>query len=90
MLLVNKFIYNDSEREVLVEDIVNEDVFGYDLTLFPEEEREIIIKASDILKSNKKFYRHFKGNKIKPHQIVERPKEQQFTKEQNGDIIINI
>lgn len=87
MLLVNKFLYNDVEREVLIEDIVNEDVFGYDLTLFPEEEREIIIKASDILKNNKKFYRHFKGDKIKPHKIVEETEEQQFTKNENGYII---
>ena len=89
MLLVNKFLYNDVEREVLIEDIVNEDVYGYDLTLFPEEEREIIIKASDILKNNKKFYRHFKGNKIKPHKIVQETEVEAFTKNQK-DVIINI
>lgn len=89
MLLVRNFVYNDVEREVLIEDIVNEDVFGYDLTLFPEEEREIIIKASDILKNNKKFYRHYKSDKIKPHKIVEEPEEQQFTKKQEN-VIINV
>lgn len=89
MFMIVKFLYNDVEREVLIEDIVNEDVFGYDLTLFPEEEREIIIKASDILKNNKKFYRHFKGDKIKPHKIVEETEEKAFTKKQEN-VIINI
>lgn len=90
MLLVRNFVYDNSEREVLVEDTdMAGDVFGYDLSLFPEEERDIIIKASEILKDNKKFYRHYKSDKIKPHKIIEKAEEQQFTKKSNG-VIINI
>lgn len=90
MLLVNKFLYNDVEREVLVEDTdMAGDVYGYDLSLFNKEERDIIIKASEILKNNKKFYRHYKSDKIKPHKIVEEVEEQQFTKI-SKNVIINI
>lgn len=51
----NNFIYEGKNRNILVVEETNEDVYGYDLDLLPEE-------LKNKLESS---FRHFKKNKIK-------------------------
>ena len=66
----NKFIYDGKERNILVVEENNEDVYGYDLDLLSEE-------LKNKLESS---FRHFKKNKIKScnnvqKEEVEKPKK---------------
>jgi hypothetical protein len=94
MLLVRNFVYNNVDRNVLVEDTdMSGDVFGYDLSLFSEEERETLIKASEILNNNKNFYRHYKGEKIRSCKIIQSDEEDDSAKnltKKEKNVIINI
>ena len=60
-----KFIYENKERDVLVIQENDQDIFGYDLNLLPEDVKEKL-NAS---------YRHFKKNKIKTNNNVEKIEE---------------
>ena len=60
-----KFIYDDKERDVLVIQENDQDIFGFDLNLLPEDVKEKL-NAS---------YRHFKKNKIKTNNNVEKIEE---------------
>ena len=51
----NNLIYEGKNRNILVVEETNEDVYGYDLDLLPEE-------LKNKLESS---FRHFKKNKIK-------------------------
>lgn len=60
-----KFVYDDKERDVLVIQENDQDIFGFDLNLLPEDVKEKL-NAS---------YRHFKKNKIKTNNNVEKIEE---------------
>ena len=64
-----KFIYENKERDVLVIEENDQDIFGFDLNLLPEDIKEKL-NAS---------YRHFKKNKMKTNnnveKIIEKPKK---------------
>ena len=60
-----KFIYENKERDVLVIEENDQDIFGFDLNLLPEDVKEKL-NAS---------YRHFKKNKIKTNNNVEKIEE---------------
>ena len=60
-----KFIYENKERDVLVIQENDQDIFGFDLNLLPEDVKEKL-NAS---------YRHFKKNKIKTNNNVEKTEE---------------
>ena len=64
-----KFIYENKERDVLVIQENDQDIFGFDLNLLPEDIKEKL-NAS---------YRHFKKNKMKTNnnveKIIEKPKK---------------
>lgn len=60
-----KFFYDGRERDVLVIEENDQDIFGYDLKLLPEDVKEKL-NAS---------YRHFKKNKIKTNNNVEKKEE---------------
>ena len=60
-----KFIYENKERDVLVIQENDQDIFGFDLNLLPEDVKEKL-NAS---------YRHFKKNKIKTNKDVEKIEE---------------
>ena len=60
-----KFIYDNKERDVLVIQENDQDIFGFDLNLLPEDVKEKL-NAS---------YRHFKKNKIKTNNNVEKIEE---------------
>lgn len=60
-----KFIYDGKERDVLVIEENDQDIFGFDLNLLPEDVKEKL-NAS---------YRHFKKNKIKTNNNVEKIEE---------------
>ena len=62
-----KFIYDNKERDVLVIQENDQDIYGYDLNLLPEDVKEKL-NAS---------YRHFKKNKIKTNNNVEKIEEKQ-------------
>ena len=57
-----KFIYENKERDVLVIQENDQDIFGFDLNLLPEDVKEKL-NAS---------YRHFKKNKMKTNNNVEK------------------
>ena len=61
----NKFLYDNKERDVLVIQENDQDIFGFDLNLLPEDVKEKL-NAS---------YRHFKKNKIKTNNNVEKIEE---------------
>lgn len=50
----NKFVYEGKERNILVIQETDDDIFGYDLDLWPDEMKEKM----------KTTFRHFKKNKI--------------------------
>ena len=60
-----KFFYDSKERDVLVIQENDQDIFGFDLNLLPEDVKEKL-NAS---------YRHFKKNKIKTNNNVEKIEE---------------
>ena len=60
-----KFFYENKERDVLVIQENDQDIFGFDLNLLPEDVKEKL-NAS---------YRHFKKNKIKTNNNVEKIEE---------------
>ena len=60
-----KFIYDNKERDVLVIEENDQDIFGFDLNLLPEDVKEKLNAA----------YRHFKKNKIKTNNNVEKIEE---------------
>ena len=60
-----KFFYDNKERDVLVIEENDQDIFGYDLKLLPEDIKEKL-NAS---------YRHFKKNKIKTNNNIEKIEE---------------
>lgn len=60
-----KFFYDGKERDVLVIEENDQDVFGFDLNLLPEDVKEKL-NAS---------YRHFKKNKIKTNNSIEKKEE---------------
>ena len=62
-----KFFYDSKERDVLVIQENDQDIFGFDLNLLPE----------DVKKQLNASYRHFKKNKIKPNNNVEKIEEKQ-------------
>ena len=60
-----KFFYDNKERDVLVIEENDQDIFGFDLNLLQEDVKEQL-NAS---------YRHFKKNKIKTNNNVEKIEE---------------
>lgn len=62
-----KFVYDSKERDVLVIQENDQDIFGFDLNLLPE----------DVKKQLNASYRHFKKNKIKTNNNVEKIEEKQ-------------
>ena len=60
-----KFIYENKERDVLVIQENDQDIFGFDLNLLSEDVKEKL-NAS---------YRHFKKNKMKTNNNVEKIEE---------------
>ena len=62
-----KFFYDSKERDVLVIQENDQDIFGFDLNLLPE----------DVKKQLNASYRHFKKNKIKTNNNVEKIEEKQ-------------
>ena len=60
-----KFFYDSKERDVLVIQENDQDIFGFDLNLLPEDVKEKL-NAS---------YRHFKKNKMKTNNNVEKIEE---------------
>lgn len=60
-----KFFYDGKERDVLVIQENDQDIFGFDLNLLPE----------DVKKQLNASYRHFKKNKIKTNNNVEKIEE---------------
>ena len=57
-----KFFYDSKERNVLVIQENDQDIFGFDLNLLPE----------DVKKQLNASYRHFKKDKIKTNNNVEK------------------
>lgn len=62
-----KFIYENKERYILVIEENDQDIFGFDLNLLPE----------DILEKLNASYRHFKKQKMKTNNNVEKIEEKQ-------------
>ena len=62
-----KFFYDNKERDVLVIEENDQDIFGFDLNLLSE----------DVKKQLNASYRHFKKNKIRTNNNVEKIEEKQ-------------
>lgn len=76
MFEIVDFIYNNVERKVLIDKTdSNGDIYGFDVNLISEAERGIVIEAIEIIKANVTSYRHFKKNKIKTNNNVEKIEE---------------
>ncbi len=60
-----KFIYDNKERDVLVIEENDKDIFGFDLNLLSE----------DVKKQLNASYRHFKKDKIKTNNNIEKIEE---------------
>lgn len=77
MFEVVEFIYNNEERKVWVDKTDgNGDIYGFDLNLLSETERDIVLEALDIIQNNAKTtYRHFKKDKIKKEGNVKNSEE---------------
>lgn len=60
-----KFFYDNKDRDVLVIEENDQDIFGFDLNLLSE----------DVKKQLNASYRHFKKNKIKTNNNVEKKEE---------------
>ena len=61
----SKFIYDGRERNILVVQETDDDIFGYDLDLWTDEMKEKL----------KTSFRHFKKNKIKKDSTVNKPEK---------------
>ena len=59
---MQKINYDGKERNILVVEETDEDVYGYDLDLWPEESKNLL----------KTTFRHFKKNKIKTSDNIEK------------------
>lgn len=66
----NKFVYEGKERNILVVEETNEDVYGYDLDLLPDESLKLL----------KTTFRHFKKSKIKTSDNVKKPDAEKVKK----------
>lgn len=76
MFEIVDFIYNDEERKVLVDvtDAGNGDIYGFDLNLLSETERDIVFEALEVIERNSKtIYRHFKKDKMQTKGDVKNP-----------------
>ena len=60
---MRKINYDGKERNILVVQETDEDVYGYDLDLWPEEMKNLL----------KTTFRHFKKSKIKTSDNVKKP-----------------
>lgn len=58
----SKFIYDGTERNVLVIEETDGDIFGYDLNLLTDEMKEKL----------KTSFRHFKKDKIETYDIIKK------------------
>lgn len=61
----NNFFYDGKERNILVIQETDDDIFGYDLDLWTDEMKEKL----------KTSFRHFKKDKIKTNGNVKNPEE---------------
>lgn len=88
MFEVVDFIYNNEERKVWVDKTDgNGDIYGFDLNLLSETERDIVFEALDIIQRNSKtMYRHFKKDKIKKDGNVKNPEEKKEEKQKRFEI----
>ena len=78
MFEVVDFIYDNKARKVLIDKTdSNGDIYGFDVNLISEAERDIVIEAIEIIKENATTFRHFKKNKIKTNNNVEKIEEKQ-------------
>lgn len=66
----NKFIYEGKERNILVVEETNEDVYGYDLDSWSEEMKSKLETS----------FRHFKKSKIKIYDNVKKPEVEKSKK----------
>lgn len=66
----NKFVYEGKERNILVVEETNEDVYGYDLDLLSEELKNKLENS----------FRHFKKSKIKTSDNVKKPEVEKVKK----------
>ena len=66
----NKFVYEGKERNILVVEETNEDVYGYDLDLLSEELKNKLENS----------FRHFKKSKIKTYDNVKKPEVEKVKK----------
>ena len=82
------FIYNDEERKVWIDKTDgNGDIYGFDLNLLSETERDIVLEALDIIQKNSKtMYRHFKKDKIKKDGNAKNPEENKEEKQKRFEI----
>ena len=88
MFEVVDFIYNDEERKVWVDKTDgNGDIYGFDLNLLSETERDIVLEAIDVISKNAKAtYRHFKKDKIKTNGDVKNPEEKKEEKTKRFEV----
>jgi hypothetical protein len=88
MFEVVDFIYNDEERKVWVDKTDGAgDIYGFDLNLLQEAERDIVLEALDIIQKNaKNIYRHFKKDKIKKDGNVKNPEEKKEEKPKRFEV----
>ena len=79
MFEIVDFIYNNVERKVLIDKTdSNGDIYGFDVSLLSEAERNIVLESIEIIKASAKTtYRHFKKQKIKTNNNVEKIEEKQ-------------
>jgi len=61
----NNFFYDGKERNILVVEETENDIFGYDLDLWPEESKQLL----------KTSFRHFKKDKMKTNGNAKNPEE---------------
>lgn len=61
----NNFFYDGKERNILVVQETDDDIFGYDLDLWTDEMKEKL----------KTSFRHFKKDKIKKDGSVKKPEK---------------
>jgi hypothetical protein len=72
----SKFIYDDKERNILVIQETDDDIFGYDLDLWTDEMKEKL----------KTSFRHFKKGKIKTNGNVENQEEKKEEKSKKFEV----
>lgn len=82
MFEVINFIYDNKERKVLIDKTdSNGDIYGFDVSLLSESERNIVLEAIEIIKASAKTtFRHFKKSKIKTSDNVKKPEEEKVKK----------